>query len=53
MKRSRFTTEQIVAILDETNAGMPVKDLLRKHGAKTRHPAKTSVETTPRDQVDS
>ena len=32
MKRSRFTESQIVAILKETDAGMPVKDICRKHG---------------------
>jgi putative transposase len=32
MKRARFTTDQIVAILGEARAGLPVKDLLRKHG---------------------
>jgi putative transposase len=32
MKGKRFTTDQIVEILDEAKAGMPVKELLRKHG---------------------
>lgn len=32
MKRSRFTETQIVAILKETDAGMPVKNICRKHG---------------------
>jgi putative transposase len=32
MKRSRFSEEQIVAILKEHEAGLPVADLCRKHG---------------------
>jgi putative transposase len=32
MKRSRFTQEQIIAILREQEAGVPVADLCRKHG---------------------
>ena len=31
MKRSRFTETQIVAKLKEADAGMPVKELCRKH----------------------
>jgi len=31
MKRSRFTESQIVAILKEGEAGMPVAELCRKH----------------------
>lgn len=32
MKRSRFTEEQIIGILREHEAGVPVADLCRKHG---------------------
>ena len=32
MRRSRFTEEQIIAILKEHEAGMPTADLCRKHG---------------------
>jgi putative transposase len=32
MKKSRFTESQIVAILKETDAGLKVADICRKHG---------------------
>jgi putative transposase len=32
MKKSRFTEEQIIAVLKEQQAGTPVAELCRKHG---------------------
>lgn len=32
MRRRRFTEEQIISILKEHEAGVPVSDLCRKHG---------------------
>lgn len=32
MRKSRFSEEQIIGILKEPQAGMPVADLCRKHG---------------------
>lgn len=32
MKRSRFSETQIMGILKEAEAGMPVKEVCRKHG---------------------
>ena len=35
MKRSRFTEEQIIAILREQETGVAVADLCRKHGVSS------------------
>ena len=32
MKRSRFTEEQIIAVLKKHRAGLPVAELCRRHG---------------------
>ena len=35
MKRSRFSEEQIIAILREQEAGAPTADVCRRHGVST------------------
>ncbi len=32
MKRKQYTTEQIIAILKEHEAGLPATEIIRKHG---------------------
>ena len=35
MKRLRFTEEQIIAVLQEQEAGVPTADVCRKHGVSS------------------
>ena len=35
MKRSRFSEEQIIAILKEQEAGVPTADVCRRHGVSS------------------
>jgi len=35
MRRSRFSEEQIIAMLKEQEAGMPTVEVCRKHGVST------------------
>ena len=36
MTRSRFIEEQVIGILKEHEAGVPVADLCRKHGVREK-----------------
>ena len=40
MRKSRFSEDQIIAILKEHQAGIPVMDLCRKHGSAMRPSAR-------------
>jgi putative transposase len=38
MRKSKFTESEIVAILAEGDAGLPVAEVCRKHGPKLSNP---------------
>ncbi|MCD1621065.1 transposase, partial [Salipiger manganoxidans] len=42
MKRSRFSEEQIIAMLKEREAGMSTADVCRKHGVSSATFCKTA-----------
>jgi hypothetical protein len=43
VKKSRFSEEQIVAILNEAEAGVPVADLVRRRGPGKQAPSEGIV----------
>jgi putative transposase len=51
MKKSRFSDTQIIEILKEGEAGIPISDLIRKHGISRptyfNWRAKTAASTAP------
>jgi hypothetical protein len=47
MKKSRFSEEQIIAILAEGEAGAATKDVCRRHGISTATFCNWTPRTTP------
>jgi putative transposase len=47
MKRSRFSEEQIIAILREQESGVSVADLCRKHGVSDASIYKRKAKSEP------
>ncbi len=47
MKRNRFSEEQIIGIVKEHEAGVPVADLCRKHGVSNASIYKWKVSAVP------
>ena len=43
MKKSRFTESQIVAILKEGEAGVPIAEIVRKHGISRGTYARSAI----------
>lgn len=48
--KKRFTEEQIIKFLKEADAGLPVKDLCRKHGFSEA--SGVGVDRIPRTDLD-
>jgi putative transposase len=50
MKRSKYTDEQILAIVKEGEAGRKVADLCRTHGITERDCGRSTLFTSPRNR---